>query len=127
LCALLERSGFDVVCGEKYGRVGQELPILPDGVVVRVDGAAPQHAGLRPEFLTAQALRLDRPELPILMLVDHVPSAAEQAAMSHCGIPVVRGESQRGGVLETVRAMVRYSCALTAWALAGPEIVAFLV
>jgi arsenate reductase len=128
LCAWLERSGFHVVCGEKYGRLDQAMPILPDGVVVRVDGVAPQHAGLRPEFLAAQALRLDRPKLPILVLVDHAPSPSELEAMTLCGIPVLRRETRSGGaMLEALRALVQHSAVWAAWAFADSEILALLV
>jgi protein-tyrosine-phosphatase len=110
MCTLFERSGFQVVCGEKYGRAVEERHILPDGIVVRVDGAHQSNDELRPEFRAVQALQADRPEIPILVLVDHRPSDLEQVAMNNCGAPLVqRQRLKRGLLIEAMWRFVRHS------------------
>lgn len=38
MCAFFERSGIKVFCGGQYGRALETLPVVPQGIIVRVDG-----------------------------------------------------------------------------------------
>jgi hypothetical protein len=76
VCAHLERSGFHVVCGEKYGRDPERIGFVPDAVVLRVDGPHTE-PGLREDFATLPALRDKLPSTRIVALLDHSLSGAE--------------------------------------------------
>ena len=111
MCGLLERSGFQVLCDERYARDSNSLPVLPDGVVVRVDGAP--NGEIRPEFRAVQTLHANQPEVPILMLVDHVPSAGEQAVVHNSGANVLQRRSQRHDLIDSLWRLVhRLACLL---------------
>ena len=99
MCALLERSGFQVLCGEKYGRIADVLPVVPHAIVVRVDGAYHSADEPRSEFHAVQALRRALSDIPILMLVDHVPSDREQEILKDWGVNFFRRLPQRRGQL----------------------------
>jgi arsenate reductase (thioredoxin) len=99
MCALFERSGFQVLCGEKYGRISDVLPVVPHAIVVRVDGACHSADELRSEFHAVQALRRAFADIPVLMLVDHVPSDREQEILKDNGVTCFRRLPQRRGQL----------------------------
>jgi arsenate reductase len=84
MCAQLQEAGFQVLCGEQYGREPRRLPLLPDGMVVRVDHDQPQQGDVRPEFQAVAALRDALGVVPILMLGDVEPSTSERVLLENC-------------------------------------------
>ena len=102
MCALFERSGFQVVCGDKYGRAPELWPVMPHAVIVRVDGPRPI-LGVRPEFRTVEALRSALAKIPMLVVGDRIPSGEEQKILNNCAASYVHRPPQRDGHL--VRAL----------------------
>jgi arsenate reductase len=107
MCALLERSGFHVLCGDQYGRTPENLPVVPDAVIVRVDG---KHATcVRPEFRAVQALRSAVGTIPILLVADRVPSEDEQQILNDCFTRYVQRRPHRSGrVVKVVEEITRH-------------------
>ena len=105
MCALFERSGFQVLCGEKYGRTPESLPIVPDVVIVRVDGNR-QAGAVRPEFRAVQVLRSAVGKVPILMVADRIPSEDEQQILKDCSTGYFQRRPHRSGrVVKAVEEM----------------------
>jgi arsenate reductase (thioredoxin) len=106
MCALFERSGFQVLCGDKYGRTPETLPIRPDAVIVRVDGN--RHAGsVRPEFRAVQALRSALAEVPMLVVGDRSPSEDEKQILKNCSTSYIQRRPHRNGhVVKALEEMV---------------------
>jgi arsenate reductase len=105
MCALFERSGFQVLCGEKYGRTPESLPIVPDAVIVRVDGTR-QVGDVRPEFRAVQALRSAVGKVPILLVADRIPSEDEQQILRDCSTGYFQRRPHRSGrVVKAVEEM----------------------
>jgi arsenate reductase len=109
MCATLERSGFHVLCGDKYGRTPATLPIVPDAVIVRVDGNR-QASGVRPEFRAVQALRSAVGSAPMLLIADRVPSKDEQDILKECSARYFqRRPHQSGRMVKAVEEMTGHS------------------
>jgi hypothetical protein len=75
-----------------------------------------------------QAIRAKRPAIPILVLVDHLPSACEEEAMQDCGVRIVRRLPQsRGVLLEAMwRLVERLTCLLVFWPVDAESVLLFL-
>ena len=50
MCAFLERSGLRVFCGGQFGKALETLCVMPQAIVIRVDGAAESGNQAREEF-----------------------------------------------------------------------------
>lgn len=100
VCAFLERCGFHVVCGNKYGRNPESLGFIPDAIVLRVDGGrtAP---GLRKEFATLPDLRGRVPATPVIAMLEGSLSAEEARMFEALKITPLR----QGGYAELVRTL----------------------
>ena len=73
--------------------------VVPHAIVVRVDRACHSTDEPRSEFHSVQALRGAFADIPILMLVDHVPSEREQEILKDWGVNSFRRLPQRRGRL----------------------------
>ena len=106
MCALFERSGFQVLCGDKYGRTQETLPVVPDAVIVRVDGN--RLAGsIRPEFRAVEALRSALAEVPMLVVGDRNPSEDEQQILNNCSTSYIQRRPHRNAhVVKALEEMV---------------------
>ena len=108
MCALLERSGFQVLCSDKYAETPAALPVLPDGVVVRVDGRRRDDAQPRPEFRALTGLRQVLSNKPIAMLVDRMPSPSEMTMLQASGVRMLRRKGQHSeDLMRALRALVQ--------------------
>ena len=85
MCALLERSGLKVFCGGQYGRALETLCVMPQAIVVRVDGAAKSGDQAREEFRALRELRSRFKGVPLLVCVDHAPSEPERQLLEDTG------------------------------------------
>ena len=103
MCALFERSGYRVLCGDQYGRRPRALGVVPDGLVVRVDG--PRTGSLvRPEFQALADLRLAFDTVPILILGAGIISDGERQLVEKSGARFMLRTRQAGGLLFTALA-----------------------
>jgi hypothetical protein len=84
------------------------MSVVPDVVVVRVDGKQRPDGIVRPEFHALRRLRTEIGARPLVMLVDHVPSLSEQEILSQCGATLLPRKQQSAGRLaKTLEALVQ--------------------
>ena len=110
MCALFERSGFQVICGEEYGRAPDLLPVTPHGIIVRVDGSSDSPDVVRPAFQAVKAFRVSLAGIPILMLGDRVPSERERSVLEECDVNFIHLGAQarvRNELITTIESLVR--------------------
>ena len=99
LCRYCERRGFLVQCGDKYAKAPRALAFVPDVILVRIAGAAPQ-GDVRPQFWTLGELRSLVPETPIVaMLLDGTPNASERAVAKAVGASLFEGHRTHSDLL----------------------------
>ena len=81
MCGHLRRSGYDVLCRGNTALPRTVPLVVPDAVLVRVDGGSAKGT-IRHEFSMLQDLaNTVPPSTRLLMLIDHTPSAEEQVAL----------------------------------------------
>ena len=89
MCSHCERQGFHVLCGEKYGLHPDTLPVVPDAIIVRVEG--PRTLGdVRQDFLALEGLRRAAPMTPLVLLADAAPSAEELVVVRRARAVILR-------------------------------------
>lgn len=86
MCGFLERSGFQVFCGNEFS-APHNIQFLPDVVVLRVDGDRVEGT-IRQNFRLLRTFQTTFPETPLLLAVDHTLSDEEGLFLETIDVPV---------------------------------------
>ena len=90
MCTFLERSGFQVFCGDIYGREPETIGLIPDVVLVRSD--ARRGGDVRLEFDALLGIRQALRRTPIVIALPSPPSVEETDCAEEVGAKIVHSQ-----------------------------------
>jgi hypothetical protein len=104
MCAHLERSGFQICCGEKYGVAPGSLGFVPDAILVRSDTRR-MSGQVRSEVSTLLEIRRTLPQTPLILALPGAVSAEESDLAVRAQARIVH--TRPGGYIRPILAMLR--------------------